>query len=194
MRLPDSEHLTRPWRVHEIAPDFRLEDVWALPATGGAQEFPRLVSVIAATAPSTGSSTVAGFLWRARWTLGGLLGLDKAGTGLDGRVPSLRERLPADLRDDPGPAFAELPFRSVYRAQDEWVAETANRTVHALMHISWVPDGSGGHRGQLAALVKPNGILGAGYMAGIDPLRTRIVYPSMMRRIERDWRRSATSS
>lgn len=27
MTLPDTAHTSRPWRVHEIAPDFELEDV-----------------------------------------------------------------------------------------------------------------------------------------------------------------------
>ena len=35
MRLPDAAHTDRPWRIHEVARDFRLEDVWALPTPGG---------------------------------------------------------------------------------------------------------------------------------------------------------------
>jgi hypothetical protein len=35
MRLPDTAHTSRPWRIHELTGDFRLEDVWALPAPGG---------------------------------------------------------------------------------------------------------------------------------------------------------------
>ena len=35
-------HTSRPWRIHELAPDFRLEDVWALPTPGGPDDFPRL--------------------------------------------------------------------------------------------------------------------------------------------------------
>jgi hypothetical protein len=31
MRLPDTAHTSRPWRIHELTGDFRLEDVWALP-------------------------------------------------------------------------------------------------------------------------------------------------------------------
>ena len=34
MRLPNSAHESRPWRIREIAPDFILEDVWALPTPG----------------------------------------------------------------------------------------------------------------------------------------------------------------
>ena len=43
MRLPDSAHTSRPWRIHQLANDFRLEDVWALPTPGGPDDFPLLV-------------------------------------------------------------------------------------------------------------------------------------------------------
>ena len=64
-------------------------------------------------------------------------------------------------------------------------AEIANRTVHGVMHLGWVPDGTGGYRGQMAVLVKPNGLLGTVYMAAIKPFRYLIVYPALMRGI---WR------
>ena len=35
--------------------------------------------------------------------------------------------------------------------------------------------------------VKPNGLLGTGYMAAIRPFRHRIVYPRMLRQIGRAW-------
>jgi uncharacterized protein DUF2867 len=35
VRLPNSAHTSRPWRIHELTHDFRLEDVWALPTPGG---------------------------------------------------------------------------------------------------------------------------------------------------------------
>jgi hypothetical protein len=188
MRLPTSTHRSRPWRIHEITDDFRLEDLWALPTRGGRGDFRRLVALMAAGDPARNSSSVSGAMWSVRWKLGELLGWDDAGASVDGRVPSLRDRLPADLRRTQGPEFAVLPFRSLYLLDDEWAAEIANRTMHGVMHIGWVPDGTGGHRGQMAVLVKPNGLLGAGYMAGIRPFRHLIVYPAMMRWIERDWR------
>jgi hypothetical protein len=107
-------------------------------------------------------------------------------------VPTLRDRLPADLRDGPsGPAFDALPFTSLYLVGDEWAAEIANRTMHGVLHLGWVPDRSGGFRGQMAVLVKPNGLLGNAYMAAIKPFRHLIVYPPMLRRIEREWRSDA---
>jgi hypothetical protein len=109
------------------------------------------------------------------------------------RVPMLRDRLPADLREVPsGPNFDVLPFTSLYLLHDEWAAEIANRTVHGVMHLGWVPDGAGGYRGQMAVLVKPNGLLGTVYMAAIKPFRYLIVYPALMREIGRDWRTHAT--
>jgi hypothetical protein len=64
----------------------------------------------------------------------------------------------------------------------------ANETVHSVMHLGWVPDGTGGFRGQMAVLVKPNGLFGAAYMAAIRPFRLLVVYPALMRSVERDWR------
>jgi len=59
------------------------------------------------------------------------------------------------------------------------------------MHIGWVADPTGGHRGEMAVYVKPNGLLGNGYMAAIRPFRHLIVYPPLMREIEREWRAGA---
>jgi hypothetical protein len=176
------------WRIDEIVPDFRLEDVWALPTPGGPNDFPLLVAGFASTDPSKSLPRAARALWEIRFKLGELLGWDEPDTGLGSRVSSLRGRLPADLRDaPPGPAFDALPFTSLYRLEDEWAAEIANRTVHGVMHISWVAEGTGGYRGQMAVYVKPNGPLGSAYMAAIKPFRYLIVYPQMMREIERRW-------
>jgi hypothetical protein len=188
-RLADSAHTSRPWRIHEIAHDFRLEDVWALPTPGGPDDFPRLVHQLAAGDPARVPG-VARVLWDLRWKIGELLGLDDDGIG--SRVPSLHDRLPADLRDgQSGPEFDTLPFTSLYLTDDEFAAEIANRTMHGVLHLGWVPDGNGGYHGQLAVLVKPNGLLGNAYMAAIRPFRHLLVYPAVMRETERQWREGA---
>jgi len=189
MRLPNTAHTSLPWRIHELTADFRLEDVWALPTPGGPDDFPQLVQEMAAGDPSKSPSRAARTLFAIRGRLGELLGWDGPGTGLGSRVPTLRDRLPRHLRDGTsGPDFDALPFASLYLLDDEWAAEIANRTMHGVMHIGWVPDGTGGYRGQMAVLVKPNGLLGTGYMAAIAPFRHLIVYPSMMRQVGRNWR------
>jgi hypothetical protein len=191
VRLPDTAHESRPWRVHELTRDFRLEDVWALPTPGGPDDFPRLIELVTSLDPSRSSSRPVRALFAIRWKLGELLGWDGPEAGLGSRVPTLRDRLPEDLRDGPsGPAPEALPFTPLYRTDDEFAAEVANRTVHGVLHVGWVPDGAGAYRGQMAVLVKPNGLLGSAYLKGIAPFRHLVVYPRMLREFGRAWRAS----
>ena len=188
MRVPNAVHAARPWRIHELTRDFRLEDVWALPTPGGPDDFPRLVRMTAEGDPEADSPPLARALWAIRWKVGEWLGLDDPDDGVGKRVPTLRDRLPADLRDGPrGPDSSALPFTSVYLTENEWAAEIANRTVHGIMHMGWVEDGDG-YRGEMAVYVKPNGPLGNVYMAAIRPFRRLIVYPPLLREGERRWR------
>jgi hypothetical protein len=187
LRLPNSAHTSRPWRIHELTGDFRVEDVWDLSTPGGRDDFSLLVNAIASGDPARSSSRAARALWSIRWKLGALLRVDRPDTGLGMPVPTLRDRLPADLRDRPGPAFAALPFRSLYLVDDEFAAEIANRTMHGVLHLGWVADETGGYHGQMAVLVRPNGPLGELYMAAIRPFRHLVVYPAAIRQIGRQW-------
>ncbi|MCF2533131.1 DUF2867 domain-containing protein [Yinghuangia soli] len=194
MRLPRTAHAERPWRIHEIAGDFTVEDVWALPTPGGPDDFVWLVRQVTdgVSGGVNGEGPVSRALFAIRWRLGKLLGWDKADAGVGSRLPSLRDRLPEDLRDGPrGPDLGASPFTSVYLTDDEWASEMGNKTVHGVMHIGWVPDGSGGYRGQMAVLVKPNGFFGTAYMAAIKPFRYIGVYPALMRSIGREWQANA---
>jgi hypothetical protein len=204
MRLPNTAHTSRPWLIHELTGDFRLEDVWALPTPGGPDDLPRLVRQFAPE-DSRELNTQGKFvgwddshhmlsrashaLFALRWKLGELLGWDNPDSGLGSRASTLRDRLPVHLRDAPrGPDLRSVRFTSVYLTDNEWAAEMANRTVHAVMHIGWVPDEAGGYRGQMAVLVKPNGLFGKAYMAAIAPFRHLIVYPTLIPSIGRRWR------
>jgi len=192
MRLPNTAHTARPWRIHELTRDFRLEDVWELPGTGGPDDFSRLVQGLASADPSQSSSGAIRALFAIRWKVGELLGWDGPDAGVGSRVSTLRDRLPVDLREAPsGPDFDALPFTSLYLTDDEFAAEIANRTMHGVMHIGRIQDEAGGFRAQMAVLVKPNGLFGTGYMAAIRPFRHLIVYPAMMRGIEREGRRGS---
>lgn len=198
MMLPTSAYTSRPWRMHDIAPDFAVEDVWALPTVGGAGELPRLVNAIFASNFPDQAPRLVRLLWEARWKLGAILGWDdhahgfEGADGLGGRVSSLRDRLPVGMRaasSDPEPDLA--PFSPIYQFDDEFAAELANATVHTAMHLGWVPDGTGSYHGQMTVLVKPNGPLGSLYLAGISPLRRYIVYPALLRQIGRQWSTAA---
>jgi len=193
IRLAPAAHTSEPWAIHALAPDFELEDVWALPTPGGPDELGRLVSLFAGGGLRGGSSRASRALFAIRFKVGELLGWDDGPAGDGEPSPSLRDRLGPELRDAPtGPVSKGYPFTPLYLLQREYAAEIVNRTVHAVAHLGWVADGDGRYRGQMAVLVKPNGAFGRAYMAAIKPFRYLIVYPAMIRQIGSAWeRRSA---
>ena len=203
-RLPNAAHESRPWRIREIASDFTLEDVWALPANGGAQDFRTLLELMTSglTDPADWESLPTRVLWRVRDRLGGWFGLGRISVPVEGgrddpagKLPipgtdetSLADRLPDDLRNTAADVhFDSVPFVPLYRTDVEFAEEMSNRTVHAVGHLAWVDQGEGRYQGQMAVYVKPRGLLGKGYMALIKPFRYWIVYPALMREIERAW-------
>jgi hypothetical protein len=186
--LPRDEFEKRPWRIHEMAADFDVLDVWQLPVTGGPDDLPRLVDVVATGAPQQRNGWLVGLVWSVRWTLGRVLRWDDPQQGVGIRVPSLNAHLPPDLTDAPiGPDLTRSPFTSVYLLPDEYAAELANATCHGVLHFGWVRAESGCYTAELAVLVKPNGRLGRCYLAGIAPFRHTLVYPALLRSIERAW-------
>jgi hypothetical protein len=201
MRLPNSAHESRPWRIREIVPDFTLEDVWALPVEGEAADFERALALMASSDPANADSAAARALWRLRDRLGSWFSLGRISAPADGDgdvglpIPgtsetSLRGRLPEDLRGTAADVdFGSLPFVPLFRTDTEFAAEVSNQTVHGVMHLGWVEQGEGRYRGQMAVYVKPRGVFGRGYMALIKPFRYWIVYPALMRQVERTWSR-----
>jgi Protein of unknown function (DUF2867) len=191
MRVSSREHASRSWRIGEVAPDFRLEDAWALPVHGGADDFGTLLEVMASLDPAHDASPAARLLFRVRYRLGDWLGWDedRGQLPIPGRTEtSLRDRLPADLRNtttDLDPHSKR--FRPLYRTHDEWAAELSNRTVHAVMQLTWIEQAAGEHHGQMGVYVKPRGRWGAAYMRMISPFRHWVVYPALLRQIEQAW-------
>jgi hypothetical protein len=192
MRLSNSEHENHAWRIGEVAPDFRLEDAWALPVEGGAEDFDTLLEVMASLDPADMQSRATRALFGIRVRLGRWLGWDDTPPLAIPRdtETTLSARLPADLRNTTaGPHLRprDFTFIPLYRTDIEWAAELSNRTVHAVMHLVWVETAEGRYRGQMGVYVKPRGRVGAAYMAVIAPFRHRVVYPALMRQIERAW-------
>lgn len=191
MRLPNSEHESRGWRIGEVAPDFRLEDVWALPAQGDLEDFATLLEVIASLDPAESRSRATRTLFSIRYRVGGWFGWDDTPQALaipEDSETTLSARLPADLRDTAtGLGLSATDFHPLYRTDVEWAAEISNQTVHAVMHLAWVEKQAGLYQGQMGVYVKPRGRFGTAYMAAIAPFRHRIVYPALMREIERAW-------
>ena len=190
MRLPRTAHDDQGWRIAEIAPDFEVEDVWALPVHGGPDDFAQLLEVMAHLSSDDSPSRLSRLLFGVRYKLGEWFGWDDDDTlPIPGDAEaSLASRLPEDLRGSTdGTDFGSLPFDPLYKTQREAAAEISNKTVHAMMHLGWVDKGHGDNQGQMAVLVKPRGRLGKVYMDLIKPFRHWIVYPSLMRQIERGW-------
>jgi len=205
MRVPNAAHESRPWRIREFTPDFTLEDVWALPASGGVDDFQTLLDLMASSDPVSSNSLPTRVLWRLRDLLGAVFRLGRISPPGDGdedagKLPipgtnetSLAGRLPDDLRGTAaGMRFGSLPFAPLYRTDDEFAAEVSNQTVHGVMHLGWADQGDGRYQGQMAVYVKPRGRLGQGYMALIKPFRYLIVYPALMRQVERTWNARAS--
>lgn len=201
MQIPNATHQSRPWRIREIAPDFTLLDVWALPAKGGPGDFPELLEVMTSLDPSGGGPAPARTLWWLRDQLGKWFGLGRTSLTNDhtaeeeilpipgAEESTLADRLPEDLIDTvpPGSLTPGAPFIPLYLTDDEAAAEISNQTVHGVMHLAWADQGDGQYRGEMAVYVKPRGHLGDAYMALISPFRHWIVYPALMRQIERAW-------
>jgi hypothetical protein len=205
MRIPNSAHEAHDWRIREIAPDFTVEDVWALPVHGEREDFQRLLEGMASLDPAKSESLPTRLLWTIRDRLGAWFDLGRISVPI-GEDPQVRDRLPIpgtgetslagrlphDLRDTAlGVDFAAAPFSPLYRTDTEFAAEISNRTVHGVIHLAWVDQGEGRYQGQMAVYVKPRGLLGKGYMELIKPFRYLIVYPALMRQVERAWNRRA---
>jgi len=176
-----------------------VEDVWALPARGDAEDFQALLELTTSGTPANAESLPTRLLWQLRDRLGNWFDLGRISSPADGSggaglpIPgtdetSLSGRLPADLRDTATDlSFASLPFVPLYRTEVEFAAEISNQTMHGVMHLAWVEQGGGRYQGQMAVYVKPRGRFGRAYMALIAPFRHWIVYPALMRQTERAW-------
>jgi Protein of unknown function (DUF2867) len=197
MRIPTADHESRPWRIREIAADFRVEDVWVLPAEGGPDDFDLLVELM--TSSEMPDSPLFRSLWWVRDQLGRWFGLgrisvpaEQAAVGAPLPIPgtdetTLAERLPDDLRGTARDVrFDGVPMRALYRTDDEFAAELSNRTVHSVMHLAWVEQEDGRYHGEMAVYVKPRGLFGSAYMAFIEPFRY-LIYPALMRHIGQRW-------
>jgi hypothetical protein len=189
MRIPNTAFTERPWRIHEFVKDFEVEDVWDLATPGGPDDLARLVDQFDSDGKDFNPSPMYKFLFAVRWKLGALLKWDTEENGVgSSRHPSLRDRLPEDLREGRrGPDMRVVPMKSVYQTSDEWVTELANRTVHTAMHIGWVDDGNGRYHAQMTVLVRKKDWLGRLYMPLILPFRRIFVTPNLCKTVGAGW-------
>jgi len=202
-RLTPDAHEKHGWVMGDIAPDFDLLDVWALPVEGRLEDFDEVVEMFTSWEPGRSDSRVSRFLFAVRYRLGAVLGWDRDTNTLPipGREEtSLRARLPAELQGSAGDDLlvdSSHPeaggFLPIYHTEREWAAELSNHTVHGVLQLGWVEHEAGRWRAQMGVYVKPRGWFGPAYLELIAPFRHWIVYPALMRQIERRWAKRVAS-
>jgi hypothetical protein len=195
--LPNSAHEAHPWVIAQIAPDFRLLDVWALPVRGGSDDRDSALELLGSFDPAKLECAASRALFRLRFRLGAWFGWDDPAEKRP--IPGCTEttlsaRLPDHLRGSAksrviGNAMKRAAggFTPLYRTDDEWAAEISNATVHGVLHLAWVEQSGGHYRAEMGVYVKPRGRLGEIYLTLIEPFRHFIVYPALMRQIGRAW-------
>jgi hypothetical protein len=204
-------HEAGGWRVLTLAPDFELLDLWQVPLAADparGEDFAAFLAVFLAAGVgrprypvrvrSVGDAlhavrlAAAASLFSLRHFLGRIFRLDEGRTmPIPGRSESrVRMRLEAeDRRRDLGtlPSVVASAFEPVYVFENEALLEIANRTIHALLHLSWVPARAGRYDAVIAVYVKSRGVGSRAYLALIKPFRHWIVYPAWIAHLTRTW-------
>ena len=80
-----------------------------------------------------------------------------------------------------------VPFQQVYSFADEALLEVENATGHHLLHLS-LEQAPGGYVAYWAVYVRNTSWLTTVYMALIDPFRRFLVYPAIVRFLEKAWK------
>lgn len=198
MRAPHDVLKTQRWVVDDIVHDFDVEDIWALPIDGGPADFEAVIDLMQSIDFPGSAPLPVRLLWGIRDLLGRMFGLGRISTSADDAgawppVPgtderSLIGRVPAELRNTATDShLTDKPFRPLYLTDTEFADEISNRTMYGVMHLAWVDQGGGRYQAQMTVYVKPRGVVGKAYMAFIKPFRYAIIYPALMRYLERLW-------
>jgi hypothetical protein len=189
MKIDPARHLDQPWRVHQLAADFELLDVWEF-AIDDQPDLDHLFEVIRGGFLGSDDRVVSALV-SLRAALGRWFGWDRevARPILGCVETSISERLTKEDRKltstTPGTIGAsELEgLRHVYSFEREALLEISNATIHGLLHLSW-PHSS---RPRLAVYVKHRGVSSRIYMAMISPFRHLFVYPALVEHVARRW-------
>ncbi len=186
-RLSPGEFQSMNFRVNSFLADVPLHDVWVFDLRGGpdgltlqdAQE------ILAAQGPLEANTAVA-TLVALRMLVGGLLGWDDA-KYFDTSTSYVHRLTEADRsRTLEQPGGGDGMFKTVYAFQNEELAEMMNRTAHAFFCMAIEP-ADDGYRMYWAIYVRETSALTSRYMSFIDLFRRYIVYPAIVRSVERPW-------
>jgi len=186
MRLDPSEFRARPLRAHALLHDVPLEDAWAVPLSGGGAR--RTIEDVRATMVvgfGAAPAVVQGLFW-LRTRIGALCGWDRQ-RGAWSAESYMGRLSPADRgKSLVAPGTPDGHFRLLYQFEDEQLSELRNSTVHAFLSLSIRP-APGGYLAYLGVFVRPVSRFTGLYMAAIKPFRRLIVYPALIRTMQKAW-------
>ena len=192
MRISADDHRAQSWRVHTLAPDFEVIDVWRFELGPGT---PALDDVLACFWSVFRDIAAKSVLARTRLAAGRWLRWDDH--DFTRPIPgcselAVQERLtPEDRAASRAPLDAPSPIespvvRTVYLFGSDALFEASNDTIHLMLHVGIVEGGA-----TLAVYIKSRGLFSRAYMAAIGPARHLIIYPSFTRKLEAAWKRAS---
>ena len=190
-RVANRQFRAKPLRVHSFLHDVPLHDAWVMRLRGGGEG--RTLEDVQALFRSMRPETVgpvAALLFNIRMTVGRWLAWDEE----KHKSPELSyvHRLTAEDRarsiDEPGSinGIMGVPSRLVYAFENEELHEIINFTGHHFLLMSMEP-AEEGYILYWAIYTRSTGWLTPLYMALIDPFRRMLLYPRVIRKLERSW-------
>jgi hypothetical protein len=186
MRVDPVEFRACPLRVHAFLRDVPLEDVWAIRLPGGGAGR-TIQDVRAALAAGVGAPPpMVKLLFGLRGRVGAWLGWDEQRP--EWSAESYVHRLTTEdrARSTAAPGTPDGRLSLVYRFEDEQLSERRNATVHAFASLSIRP-APDGYLVYLAIFVQPVHRFTRSYMRAIAPFRRLVVYPAIVRNVQRAW-------
>ena len=186
MRIDPDEFRARPLRVHALLHDVPLEDVWVIRLPGGGAG--RTIQDVRAAfiAGVAEAPPIVKSLFSARGRIGALLGWDQQRPAWDNDSYAHRLSTADRARSMAAPGTPDGRLSLLYRFENEQLSERRNATVHAFSSLSMrqTPDG---YLAYLAIYVRPVHRFTRLYMTAIAPFRRLVVYPAIIRKVQRAW-------
>jgi hypothetical protein len=187
MRISEEAFRQLPLRVHTFLADVPVHDVWALHLHGNIEgcTLREFQARFMHHNRQRVHPVVKSLFW-LRGRLGEWFGWDQD-MPQDLTSSYLQRLTDADrARSLTPPGSTSGPFRVLYVFDNELLYEVINRTVHAFSLMAMTP-APHGHTVYWAIYVKQVSWLTPLYMALIDPFRRFLVYPLLIRNMERAW-------
>jgi hypothetical protein len=178
-------------RAHELLAGVPLHDLWIVDLAGGGPA--RTIADVRARLALDDLLAANPVVCPPLCVLSRLFGWDEE------RPESAREGLVARLaaedreRSLVPPGTPDGPFRVVFVGESEAISEVVNATAHAFSVLA-LRSRPPVHRLYWAIYVRPVGRITSWYLAAIEPFRRWIVYPAVLRHLERTWAEDAPRS